>query len=107
MAGGSAEQSAEGFDILGQLPMSRLQIAAVATTMRLDGFDVLAISFASAGIVNDWGIDRAVIGGAITAQLLDGGHWRMVFEFGAIATALFIPLVWFFVSESVDYLAKK
>jgi benzoate transport len=192
--------------------MSRLQIAAVATTVGLnglDGFDVLAISFASPGIASDWGINRAalgfvlsmeligmaigsitlgnladrigrrptmlaclvvmtfgmvmattaqnvtslsiwrvltglgiggmlaatnavaaefantrrrslclalmvigyplgaVIGGAIAAQLLDGGHWRIVFEFGAFATALFIPLVWFFVPETVEYLAKK
>ena len=49
----------------------------------------------------------AVIGGAVASQLLDGGHWRTVFEFGAIVTALFIPLVLFFVPESVDYLAKK
>jgi MFS family permease len=49
----------------------------------------------------------AVIGGAVAVQLLDGGHWRMVFEFGAIVTAMFIPLVWLFVPESVDYLAKK
>ena len=212
MAGIGEEQTADGTDILGPLPMSRLQIAAVATTVGLnglDGFDVLAISFASPGIASDWGIDRAalgfvlsmeligmaigsillgnladrigrrpimlaclvvmtlgmfmattaqdvttlsiwrvltglgiggmlaatnavaaefsnarrrslclalmvigypigaVIGGAIAAQLLDGGHWRVVFEFGAMVTALFIPLVWFFVPESVDYLAKK
>ena len=212
MAGIGEKQTADGTDILGPLPMSRLQIAAVATTVGLnglDGFDVLAISFASPGIASDWGIDRAalgfvlsmeligmaigsimlgnladrigrrptmlaclvvmtlgmfmattaenvttlsiwrvltglgiggmlaatnavaaefsnarrrslclalmvigypigaVIGGAVAAQLLDGGHWRSVFEFGAIVTALFIPLVWFFVPESVDYLAKK
>ena len=212
MAGLGVGQTAEGIDILGPLPMSRLQIAAVATTVGLnglDGFDVLAISFASPGIASDWGINRAalgfvlsmeligmaigsitlgnladrigrrptmlaclvvmtfgmvmattaqnvtslsiwrvltglgiggmlaatnavaaefantrrrslclalmvigypigaVIGGAIAAQLLDGGHWRIVFEFGAFATALFIPLVWFFVPETVEYLAKK
>ncbi len=42
--------------------MSRLQVAAVAITVGLnglDGFDVLAISFASPGIASDWGIDRA------------------------------------------------
>lgn len=212
MAGGTFDQDEAGVDILGPKPMSRLQIAAVATTVGLnglDGFDVLAISFASPGIASDWGIDRAalgvvlsmeligmaigsillgnladrigrrptmlaclivmtlgmamattaqdvtslsiwrvltglgiggmlaatnavaaefssarrrslclalmvigyplgaVIGGVVAAQLLDGGHWRMVFEFGALVTALFIPLVWFFVPESVDYLAKK
>lgn len=62
MAGVNTEQSAEGIDILGPLPMSRLQMAAVATTVGLnglDGFDVLAISFASPGIATDWGIARA------------------------------------------------
>ncbi|MEQ1499343.1 MAG: MFS transporter [Novosphingobium sp.] len=212
MAGGTFDQTEAGVDILGPLPMSRLQMAAVAITVGLnglDGFDVLAISFASPGIASDWQIDRAalgfvlsmeligmaigsillgnladrigrrptmlgclivmtlgmalattaqdvtslsiwrvltglgiggmlaatnavaaefsnarrrslclalmvigyplgaVIGGAIAAGLLDGGHWRVVFEFGAIVTALFIPLVWLFVPESVDYLAKK
>ena len=212
MADVSVGQTAEGIDILGRLPMSRLQIAAVATTVGLnglDGFDVLAISFASPGIASDWGINRAalgfvpsmeligmaigsitlgnladrigrrptmlaclvvmtvgmvmattaqnvtslsiwrvltglgiggmlaatnavaaefannrrrslclalmvigypigaVFGGAIAAHLLDGGHWRIVFEFGAFATALFIRLIWFFVPESVDYLANK
>lgn len=208
----STESSGGTADILAHQPMSRLQIAAVAITVGLnglDGFDVLAISFASPGIAADWGIDRAalgfvlameligmaigsillggladrigrrptvlgclivmalgmsmattatdvaslslwrvltglgiggllaatnaiaaefsnarrrslclalmvigyplgaVIGGSIAAVLLDGGHWRVVFEFGAIATALFIPLVWLFVPESVEYLAKK
>ena len=28
---------------------------------------------------------------------------RLVFEFGAIATVAFIPLVWFLVPESPDY----
>jgi benzoate transport len=212
MAEVETKQSAEGIDILGPLPMSRLQIAAVATTVGLnglDGFDVLAISFASPGIAIDWGIDRAalgfvlsmeligmaigsillgnladrigrrptmlaclvvmtlgmamattaqnvtslslwrvltglgiggmlaatnavaaefsnarrrslclalmvigypigaVIGGSVAANLLGSGHWQVVFEFGAIVTLLFIPLVWFFVPESVDYLAKK
>jgi hypothetical protein len=43
-------------------PMSGLQIAVVAMTVglnALDGFDVLAISFASPGIAREWGIDRA------------------------------------------------
>ena len=45
----------------------------------------------------------AVIGGSISALLLKGGDWRTVFEFGALAPAAFIPLVWFFVPESVQY----
>ncbi|MFM5923392.1 MAG: MFS transporter [Novosphingobium sp.] len=45
----------------------------------------------------------ATIGGTIAAGLLKGGDWRVVFEFGAIATAVFVPLVWLFVPETPDY----
>jgi benzoate transport len=49
----------------------------------------------------------AVFGGLVAAQLLKGGDWRPVFQFGAFATAVFIPLVWFFVPESVGWLTNK
>ena len=49
----------------------------------------------------------AIIGGAISARLLVDNDWRIVFEFGAIVTAFFIPLVWFFVSESPAFLTDK
>lgn len=49
----------------------------------------------------------AVIGGSISQLLLKNGEWRDVFEFGAYATVTFIPLVWFLIPESVDYLAQK
>jgi len=49
----------------------------------------------------------AVIGGIIAAQLLKGGDWRPVFHFGAVVTACFIPLVYFFVPESVAWLTNK
>ncbi|WP_249276477.1 MFS transporter [Sphingomonas baiyangensis] len=45
----------------------------------------------------------AVIGGSVASLLLRGGDWRLVFEFGALVTALFIPLVWFFVPEPVQF----
>jgi benzoate transport len=53
--------------------MSRLQIAVVAITVALnalDGFDVLSISFASPGIANEWGIDRAALGIVLSMELL-------------------------------------
>ncbi|MEO9130256.1 MAG: MFS transporter, partial [Sphingomonas sp.] len=34
-------------------------------------------------------------------------EWRNVFEFGAIVTACFIPLVWFFVPESIHSLIDR
>lgn len=49
----------------------------------------------------------AVIGGSIAAVLLKQGDWRVVFEFGAAVTALFIPLVWWLVPESVSWLCQK
>lgn len=45
----------------------------------------------------------AVIGGTIASMLLQGGEWRSVFMFGTIVTAAFIPLVWFFVPEPVQF----
>src|SRR5580692_5995294 len=49
----------------------------------------------------------AVVGGSIAALLLKQGDWRMVFEFGAAATALFIPLVWWLVPESIAWLCQR
>lgn len=46
-------------------------------------------------------------GGKAVQLLLVDGTWRDVFEFGAIATAIFIPLVFFFVPESVAFLERK
>jgi len=53
--------------------MSRLQIVAVAITIglnALDGFDVLAISFASPGIAREWGIDRSALGFVLSMELI-------------------------------------
>lgn len=49
----------------------------------------------------------AVVGGIIAAQLLQGNDWRSVFYFGGAVTAAFIPLVYFFVPESVHWLTLK
>jgi len=48
-----------------------------------------------------------VIGGSIAAQLLVNHSWRSVFYFGAGVTALFIPVVFFFVPESIYWLIRK
>lgn len=61
---------------LDQAPMSRLQIIAVAIAVALnalDGFDVLAISFASPGILAEWGINRAQLGVVLSAELIGMG----------------------------------
>src|SRR5205809_2936246 len=59
-------------DILASSKMSAIQIAAVAVTVglnALDGFDVLAISFASPGIAAEWHIDRAALGVVLSMEL--------------------------------------
>jgi benzoate transport len=199
--------------LLAEAPMRRLQIAIVALCVALnalDGFDVLAISFASPGIAAEWGIDRAqlgivlsmelfgmaagsvlignvadrigrrptilgclavmmigmfaammadsvihlsiarlftgvgiggmlsstsalvsefsnkrrhnlnvalniagysvgaILGGLVAASLLGGGgNWRLIFGFGALMTAIALPLAYVFAQESIDYLVTR
>lgn len=49
----------------------------------------------------------AVAGGLIAAQLLKSSDWRSVFEFGAVVTALFFPLVLWTMPESIGWLAQR
>ena len=37
---------------------------------RLDGFDVLSISFASPGIAKDWGLNQATLGWVLSMELV-------------------------------------
>src|SRR5688500_12800342 len=60
-------------DTIADSPMSPLQVMIVAITVALnalDGFDVLAISFASPGIAAEWGIDRAALGIVLSMELI-------------------------------------
>ena len=60
-------------DVLARAPMGRLQIIVVGITIALnalDGFDILSISFASPGIANEWGIDRAALGIVLSMELI-------------------------------------
>src|SRR3546814_10243732 len=53
--------------------MHRLQIMVVAICIALnalDGFDVLAISFAAPGIADEWGVDKATLGIVLSMELL-------------------------------------
>lgn len=49
----------------------------------------------------------AVLGGSVASALLVAYDWRSVFVFGAIVTAVFLPLVWFCLPESVAWLEQK
>jgi len=60
-------------DLIADSVMSRLQVLVVAVTVclnALDGFDVLSISFASPGIAQEWGIDRAALGIVLSMELV-------------------------------------
>lgn len=61
-----------GTALLAAAPMRRLQIVVVALCIALnalDGFDVLAISFAAPGIATEWGITRATLGVVLSMEL--------------------------------------
>jgi benzoate transport len=60
-------------DLIAASRMSRLQLLVIAITIclnALDGFDVLAISYASPGIAKEWGIDRAALGIVLSMELM-------------------------------------
>ena len=60
-------------DVIANSSMSRLQVSVVAITVALNalnGFDVLSISFASPGIAEEWGIDRAALGIVLSMELI-------------------------------------
>ena len=60
-------------EILAESPMSGFQVVAVGVCIflnALDGFDVLAISFASPGIAGDWAISRAELGVVLSMELI-------------------------------------
>ena len=78
-----------------------------------------AITAASAEFSNEKRRDLAVsamtigyplgglIGGFLSAGLVDFGGWRAIFIAGGVATAAFIPIVWFALPESLEYLAAR
>ena len=49
----------------------------------------------------------AIVGGSIVSVLLASFDWCSVFVFGSLLTAIFIPLVWFLLPESVAFLCQK
>ena len=48
-----------------------------------------------------------IFGGTIASMLLRSYDWPSVFVFGAILTACFLPLVWYFMPESIEFLQHK
>jgi benzoate transport len=76
-------------DLLLHSPMSTLQVVVVGITIllnALDGFDVLSISFASPGIADEWGIDRAALGFVLSMELIGMGLGSIVL--GGVADSI-------------------
>jgi len=48
-----------------------------------------------------------ILAALVLSPLLKTHSWRIVFELGAAATALMIPVVWFCVPESISWLCRK
>ena len=60
-------------EILAREPMSWFQVSAIGICVllnALDGFDVLSISFASPGIAQEWGVNRAMLGIVLSMELI-------------------------------------
>jgi benzoate transport len=75
--------------LLASAPMSARQIVVIAIAIALnglDGYDVLAISFASPGIAAEWGISRAVLGIVLPMELVGMGVGSIVL--GTVADRL-------------------
>jgi len=49
----------------------------------------------------------AVVAGSIASALLAHYDWRSVFWLGGVLSLLCLPLVWFLIPESLEFLAKK
>jgi len=65
--------SSDPREILNNEPMGWFQMTAVGICVMLnalDGFDVLAISFASPGIATEWGVDRGMLGIVLSMELI-------------------------------------
>jgi benzoate transport len=49
----------------------------------------------------------AVLGGSVASGLLVSHDWRAIFDFGALVTAACLPLAWWFVPESIEFLLSR
>lgn len=64
-------------------------------------------SLAMALMVIGYPVGGAIGGFAVGILLGSGGHWRHVFEYGALLTVAFIPIVWFFLPETPAFLDRR
>ena len=94
----SAWRVITGIGIGGMVPTISAVAAEFANVRRRD----LCVSLMAIGYPVG-----AVVGGSISALLLRHSEWRAVFAFGAIVTALWMPVVLLWVPESVSWLCQR
>jgi benzoate transport len=94
----SAWRVVTGFGIGGMLAATNAAVAEAANGRQR----ALAVVLMAAGYPIG-----TVIGGSISAMLLNSYGWQSVFVFGAIATSCFVPLVLLFAPESISFLMHK
>jgi MFS family permease len=87
-----------GLGIGGMLATISATVAETANARRRN----LAVALMSCGYPLG-----AVIGGSVASALLVSHDWRAVFAFGAMATAACLPLVWWLVPESIEFLLSR
>jgi len=95
----SATRLATGLGIGGMISVTSAMVAEFSNARHRSLNMVLNIAGYSAG---------AILGGLVAAMLLERtGDWRSVFLFGAAATLAILPLLWFFLPESIDSLMAR
>lgn len=93
--------------------MTAFQIMAVAICVMLnglDGFDVLSISFASPGIAQEWGVNRAALGIVLSMELIGmaagsvvvGGIADRIGRRPTIFACLFVMATGMFLAATAD-----
>ena len=90
----SAWRVLTGLGIGGMLAATNAAVAEVSNATRRNLCVVLMAGGYPVG---------AIIGGSVAAVLLKQQGWQSVFEFGAIMTLCFVPVVWFFAPESIAF----
>jgi benzoate transport len=94
----SAYRLFTGLGIGGMLACTNAMVAEQANAKRR----AVAVAIMAAGYPMG-----AVLGGLVSGMLMNSGSWHAVFVFGGIWTALLIPVVWFMLPESIDWLIEK
>ena len=87
-----------GLGIGGMLACTNAMVAELANARARS----LAVAIMAAGYPAG-----AILGGSVASHLLVAGDWRDIFLLGGIATALFLPFIWFLLPESIGFLLQK